>query len=242
MICPEFEVFCADQDVLLLAEGEINGRSERWLPKREAPGLEAEESMAQLDDCGYTLGGSDVQASRESKGTAGGQPEPESGRYVLCTYIKTEQSGRQIEALYIFLGTPPPPPSRTRARFASNPRSFCSCCWYHHVSYADDGRRVEPANAMYFNNSSSSTSQCLLLLLAVLHFNTPRRSYTRKTSVSKSVRAPSAGPVLPGAALHLIITLGYLCLSLSTHSNGCIYFYIAMNKWHKKAKKRNSDN
>lgn len=100
----------------------------------------------------------------------------------------------------------------------------------------------KPANAMYFNSSSSSTSQCLLLLLAVLHFNTPRRSYTRKTSVSKSVRAPSAGPVLPGAALHLIITLGYLFLSLSTHSNGCIYFYIAMNKWHKKAKKRNSDN
>lgn len=87
MICPEFEVFCADQDVLLLAEGEINGRSERWLPKREAPGLEAEESMAQLDDCGYTLGGSDVQASREGKGTAGGQPEPERAVDTFCVHI-----------------------------------------------------------------------------------------------------------------------------------------------------------
>lgn len=85
--------------------------------------------------------------------------------------------------------------------------------------------------------TESKQKLCILAAVSVCYTLIP-------LGVQHRVCTNSTQNVSPRRAAGPVSTL-LPCLTLTRtlyHSNGCIYFYIAMNKWHKKAKKRNSDN
>lgn len=106
---------------------------------------------------------------------------------------------------------------------------------------ADDGwPRLRESKQKLCILAAVRVSVCYTLIPLGVHsaFSTapPESVCTNNSTQNVSSPRRAAGPAVLSLAPFCVSRPRPLCLY--HHSNGCIYFYIAMNKWHKKAKKK----